>query len=193
MPEWKLLHLDDVNESEEMLWLREMDDAARERAGKTAQPLRRRQRIAGDHLVRLAVSKLTGKEPSQVKLSRLPSGKPETEGCFISLSHSGALVTAAAGGSPLGVDAERIRPYDARIPSRFFTPQEQAKLASAEDPLACFWQIWTGKEALVKLSGEGLAGLKRADTCALPVGVTLRWQQERDYLIALAEKDPACD
>lgn len=183
-----VLDLNDVSGPEETDWVREMDDDARLRVEKTAHLLRRRQRIAGDHLARTALAKLIGCTPSAVKIFRTPLGKPYAEGAFFSVSHSGALVVCAAGLQPVGVDAEQIRPFDSALAERFFTAEEQEELAAAEDKTACFWQIWTGKEALVKLTGEGVAALKRADTRALPPETVLSWERMGEHIIATAEK-----
>ncbi len=182
-----MLYLEDVSEGEEERWLDEMDDDARGRAINTAHPLRRRQRIAGDHLARELIAKLTGCDPSEIKILRTALGKPYAEGVCFSVSHSGSLVVCVAGMSPVGVDAEKIRPFDAALAERFFTAAEQEKLAAAEERTLCFWQIWTGKEAIVKLTGEGIAGLKRADTCALPPKTVLSWERVEDHIIATAE------
>ncbi len=182
-----VLDLNGVSEWEDACWLREMDGDARSRVEKTTHPLRRRQRIAGDRLARTAVAKLTGVTPAEVKICRTPLGKPVAEGCFFSVSHSGALVVCAAGRQPVGVDAEELRPFDAALAERYFTAAERELLAAAEDKNTCFWRIWTGKEALVKLTGEGLAGLKRADTCALPPEVSLSWERVGAHIVATAE------
>ena len=188
MAELTKLYLDAVSKAEEERWLAEMDEAARCRVEKTLHPLRRRQRIAGDHLAREALARITQQPLQAVEIRRHPSGKPFAEGGFFSVSHCDALVICVAGREPVGADAERIRPYDVRIPKRFFTAAEQALLKEASDGESCFWRIWTGKEALVKLSGEGLAGLRAADICALPDGVRLSWKSLGEHIAAIAEQ-----
>lgn len=185
------LRLADMGGAEEKAWLREMDESARLRAERTTHPLRRRQRIAGEHLARMAAAEWLGLSPAAVTLYRLPSGKPAAEGCFLSVSHTDALVVCAVGDRPLGVDAERVRPMKEAIACHCFTAAEQALLDTAAkgERERCFWRVWTGKEALVKRTGEGLTGLRRADVCALPAGVRLTWQEREGHLIALAEED----
>lgn len=191
MAKLHMLRLADMGRAEEEAWLREMDDAARLRAERTTHPLRRRQRIAGEHLARAAAAEWLGLEPAAVTLRRLPSGRPAAEGCFLSLSHSDGLVVCAVGDRPLGVDAERIRPMKEAVACHCFTAAEQALLAAApeEERERCFWRLWTGKEALVKRTGEGLAGLRRADAAAPPANVRLSWREWEDCLIALAEEN----
>ena len=190
MAELWTLTLDEISAEEEVRWLTEMDAAARARFAEIRHPLRRRQRLAGDHLARMAVAQLTGRPLEQVELLHLPSGKPWAEGCCFSVSHSESFVVCAAGPRPVGVDAERLRPFDRKIPNRFFSSAEQAALAAvpAAEQERCFWRIWTGKEALVKLEGTGLSAFRHADTCAVKDGISLSWTEEKGGLIAVAEQ-----
>ena len=67
----------------------------------------------------------------------------------------------------IGVDAENGQrlptPRLEALSSRWFSPQEQRLFL--EDPSSfTFLRIWTRKEALVKWTGQGMAGLRTADT-----------------------------
>lgn len=183
-------YLSAVSGEEERRWLAELSEAERQRVAGTTHPLRRRQRLAGLHLARQAAAERLGIPPERAVLRRLPNGKLTASGCCLSVSHSGDLVVCAVGDAPLGVDVERIRPAPSALARRCFTDAERALLDAAPEGErdACFWRIWTGKEALVKRTGEGLAALRRADTCALSAGVRLSWQQRGEYLIAIAEE-----
>lgn len=191
MTELHFLYLSAVDAAEERRWLDALSIEERARVAGTAHPLRRRQRLAGLHLARCAAAEFLGIPPEQTALRRRPSGQLTAEGCCLSLSHSGDLVVCAVGELPLGVDAERIRPAPLALAQRCFTDAERALLAAAapEERDRCFWRIWTGKEALVKRSGQGLTALRRADTCALPPPVRLSWQEREGYLIALAAEE----
>lgn len=83
------------------------------------------------------------------------------------------------GDCELGLDFERISAArdEARllsIASRYFDEAELAFLRSAEDKCAAFYRFWTGKESLVKCTGEGLSALSIADTdAAAEMGFTV--------------------
>jgi 4'-phosphopantetheinyl transferase len=88
-------------------------------------------------------------------------GKPRVAGredARFSLSHSGDLVLVALGRSrEVGVDVERVDPgLDAEAVARVsLSPAERHLLSDA--PPSRFYDLWTRKEACLKLTGEGLA------------------------------------
>ena len=179
------LDLTQVSEAEMQQWIAEMDDASRTRVLSLGKK-RMRESVAGDHLARTALVKMSGKAAQEILILRTETGKPYAdEGCF-SISHSGETVVCAVSETPVGVDVERIRKPPARVAQRYFTEAERAQLETDETE---FWRIWTGKEALCKLTGEGLAGLKHCDTLTLPEGVVLTTTIRDDYVIAVAELD----
>ena len=96
-----------------------------------------------------------------------PQGKPDlaapqsASGLRFNLSHSGEIaLLAVARGMELGVDVEQIRSDFAsgEIATRFFSPEECAKLATlnADQAVDAFFNCWTRKEAYIKARGEGL-------------------------------------
>jgi 4'-phosphopantetheinyl transferase len=95
-----------------------------------------------------------------------------------------AIIAVARGITP-GVDIERIRPRPRAMPlaERFFHPEEIAALRAlgkSERELA-FLQLWTGKEAILKALGRGVAfGLHRLhlDVTTSPSG--LLWLDGED-------------
>ena len=83
-----------------------------------------------------------------------------------SLSHSGSFVVCAVSEcGPIGVDIQEMTPWDGYpkmddIVTRFFHPKEKEYYFSHEDPgkrRRIFYQIFSCKEAYVKLTGLGLS------------------------------------
>ena len=114
--------------------------------------------VAGRAGVRMAASLYCGRTPKDFEIRIDPDGKPfihDCELCF-NLSHSGGAVVAAFSTHFVGIDIEtpgRLRDYQA-IAQRFFHPDEVGSLVTEDD----FLQVWTAKEAMLKLAGCGLAG-----------------------------------
>ena len=136
------------------------------------------------------------------RVFRTDKGRPclNEEGADISVSHSSGAVAVALSlpqdvvgceeladlvrldvfdinASRIGIDIEALSDKDAarckQIAERKFTVGEQTAVASAADPVDEFVRLWTQKESLCKLSGEGLSGLKAADTQNLPNGTCI--------------------
>ena len=99
---------------------------------------------------------------------------PEHPEIRFSLSHSGMLAALAVSSRTVGVDTQEIvsgKESFRLIAKRYFTEEEQRKVFSAMegqsdpestegafDPVA-FAEVWTRKEAYVKMTGEGLIAL----------------------------------
>ncbi len=100
-----------------------------------------------------------------VKLSKLEivkgeHGKPyfKDNDIYFNVSHCrGLSVCAVAYGAEVGVDAENIRAYRANVAKRIFNEAELEALEGATDKDEFFFNVWTFKESVVKLSGEGLS------------------------------------
>ena len=179
-----VLDLAQIHEEELERWHDEMDEDSRRRADAVRNPHRRRASIAGDHLARTALGDKSGKAPREIVICREESGKPyAAEGCF-SISHSGECVVCAVSDKAVGVDVERLRSPRLRVACRYFTEEERDWMQEDE---VRFWRIWTGKEALCKRTGEGLAGLRNCDTLHPPFGVVLTTTVRDGYVVTVAE------
>lgn len=118
-------------------------------------------------------------------------GRPELAAPWNSLlqfnwSHSAgrALIAVARGITP-GIDIERIhaRPRALDIAERFFHPKETAALIALGELQRerAFVQLWTGKEAVVKALGRGIAfGLQRFCLSVAPAPVQVLWLDGED-------------
>jgi 4'-phosphopantetheinyl transferase len=96
-------------------------------------------------------------------------------------SHSGnkAIIAVTRDVVP-GIDIERLRPRPKvmQLAERFFHPAEVTALETLEESQReeAFLRLWTGKEAVLKALGRGLAfGLDRLHVTANRDGMALRW------------------
>ena len=80
-----------------------------------------------------------------------------------SISHSGDWLWLAIGESSIGLDVEQHRPRRnlSRLMNHVLSPLELAWVSSQDDELRAFYRLWTLREAVLKASGRGLAGLSR--------------------------------
>ncbi len=116
--------------------------------------------------------------------------------CF-NLSHSGDFVILGVSEHIVGVDIERIAPYDRRVAARCYTQDELLWLESQENDSA-FYKLWTAKESIMKATGQGFrmppesfSVLPVADGAHTVQGEAwyLRWCSLPDHMICTACKE----
>lgn len=119
--------------------------------------------------IRFLLAKYTEKPSEEKCVDTHPGGKPffvNHPNLHFSLSHSGGEVAIAFSRTPIGFDVEKKeRCADfVSIAQRFFSVAEAAQIAAAgERAASLFVDLWTAKEAILKLEGSGISGgLERA-------------------------------
>jgi phosphopantetheinyl transferase len=131
-------------------------------------------RPAARRALREILGAYLGEDPDTVALTAGEGGKPELAGqepygsggapISFNLSHSGglALVAVTAGGTPVGIDLERLRPRRGlvRLAARWLraVDAEAVAVAPEEDREEIFYAAWTKHEARIKCTGSGLSG-----------------------------------
>lgn len=86
-------------------------------------------------------------------------GKPFIAGhpdIHFNLSHCREAVACAVSDRPIGIDVESIREYSDSLARYTMNDQELATINTAASPAIAFIRLWTQKEALLKMSGEGI-------------------------------------
>ena len=96
---------------------------------------------------------------------REKNGKPRFASLpyHFSITHSRDLCAVALCKENVGIDLEFVdasRNVEA-LSKRFFSSEEHSRLLASENSLEDFFALWVKKEALAKLSGEGLASICR--------------------------------
>ena len=99
--------------------------------------------------------------PQAVKMRRGRRGKPYVPGApQFNLSHSEGMIIAAFSSSPVGLDVESARRtvQAEGIARKFFFDEEirRVELSDASIKTLTFLRYWVCKEAIVKLSGDGI-------------------------------------
>ena len=89
----------------------------------------------------------------------LEGGKPIIVGhpeIHFNFSHSGNIALCAIDSQPVGADVETPRKITPSLIAYTMNEEEQALIASAPESLSAFLALWTKKEAILKLTGEGI-------------------------------------
>lgn len=89
----------------------------------------------------------------------LPEGKPFIVGhpdIHFNLSHSGDVAVCAIADQPVGIDIETTRKISDSLIDYTMNEKEREIIAASNDKVMAFLTFWTKKEALLKLTGEGI-------------------------------------
>lgn len=95
-------------------------------------------------------------------IARTDKGKPyfvNQSDLLFSISHTTNYIAVCFDNKDIGIDIESLRLGKRTISKRFFHEQENNYLNSLpeQDKDAAFTQLWTIKEAFVKMTGTGIA------------------------------------
>ena len=116
----------------------------------------------GWELFRLGMQELYGLDGERMKIARNAHGKPylpeHPRICF-NISHSGEYAACAFASIPIGLDLQQHRRAAwEHMAERYFSAEDQKRLAAAEDGETLFFRIWTEEESFCKWRGTGLPG-----------------------------------
>lgn len=78
---------------------------------------------------------------------------------YFNISHSdNCIAVAVCDKGTVGLDIEKQRPRKnmAKIANHFFSEEEYQWLQNQKDSLSAFWQLWTLREAALKLHAKGV-------------------------------------
>ncbi len=159
--------------------------------------------LKGHSAARNLAACYTGKNPSELEFETEPEGKPFfkcTPNLHFNLSHSGEAIFIVFSSEPVGFDIEnKYRKADfLKLAGRFFHPGELELMNNSSKPESlAFLELWTAKEAMLKLLGSGISsGLDNAIVLNSKEGVFhqnkihLRRYDGTDFLGALASFTP---
>jgi len=133
--------------------------------------------IASRGILRSILARYLNCDPQVIKFQYGTQGKPRVDASLLpnlefNLSHSEDVIVCAIALEPIGIDVEFCREITDcdQLIKRYFSVQEQAMLnaLSVEAKQQAFFHYWTGKEAMLKAAGLGIADLKKVELT--PVG-----------------------
>ena len=121
----------------------------------------RREALVSFGLRRKILADLLNVSPATLVFDQQKHGKPALKKypLHFNVSHSGDFwVMLTDDQHPVGIDVEdtqREVEFKA-LAQRFFTSKEADLVKNDNNPAEVFWHLWTGKEALLKATGEGI-------------------------------------
>jgi len=111
-------------------------------------------------LFRMLIEENYEKKADNLELRYNKFGKPflkNANQCFFSITHTKKCAAVALSDSELGIDAEIIGEADVMIAKNFFNKSEYISLLRSDNRNELFFDIWTKKEAFLKMLGVGLS------------------------------------
>ncbi len=172
-----------------------------------------RRKILTDKLLTLTSSSLIVKALSEIGVEEKNAVYEENSyGCpkisnvenfNFSISHSEEMAICAYSEKTIGCDIELIKYPNYKIVTRFFTKEEKdflETLQSAKIKEKMFFHIWTGKEAISKALGKGIAlgfstfslveeGLIVDEITVEGKKLHLKFIENKNYMICVAAED----
>ncbi|WP_427895805.1 4'-phosphopantetheinyl transferase family protein [Kribbella sp. GL6] len=149
-------------------FLADLDQVERDRFAAYRRTVDKRRFLLGVTIVRRVLAARFSLPAASIRLDRTcpecgkPHGKVRADGVELSVTHSGELVGVAFADRPVGLDVEKVDPeVDVDGVARIaFAADEVRELASrfGIDKVRAFTEKWTGMEAAVKATGQGLGG-----------------------------------
>lgn len=142
-------------------------DSERQQLAQIRNQNKQQESLVTRAVLRLLLADLIDTAASDLQFDYLPHGKPvladQSVPCQFNISHSRhQAAIAITENRPVGIDLQWHREsvdYLA-FSQRFFHPEETAMLLTLDSESArthYFYALWTGKEALFKADGRGIA------------------------------------
>ena len=118
-------------------------------------------------------------------------GKPVISGhphIHFNMSHCREAVICVVSNRPVGVDIESIREYRDSLARYTMNDSEMTQIAYSLNPACEFVCLWTMKEAVLKLKGEGINNnMKHVLTGTEPVRTVVNEQRGYVYSVVYGE------
>jgi len=169
--------------------------AERDRATTYLRPRDGARFAASRAWLRLLLGRYLDTEPADLRFTTGPDRRPALAGghagsVHFSLSRSAGLALIAVSRSPVGADLELVSPRAglADLVGSRFGAAEAACIASGcgGSPLHGFYRHWTAKEAYLKATGRGLAGLRGTElVCGVRPAIRSSGRLATDWTLSL--------
>lgn len=168
--------------------LEEISEQRREKALRFKHEQGRRECVAAYLLLKKALREEYAIDENPL-LAEREGGKPYIVGredIHFNFSHCREAVVCVVSNEEVGVDVERIRPYNDGLARYVFNDDEYDVVKSSANPALEFTKLWTMKEALLKLTGEGIRDDLKQALLGVDACFKTSVNQEKSYVISLA-------
>ena len=139
-------------------------------------------------LLEKAVERRFGLDFANLQFTKTANGQWICPDFYFSLSHTGGAVCVAVSERCVGVDVEKIRGVDERLPPRVLTDGELAYMRALPKQRRdiFFFEAWVKKESTFKLTGGEALMPRHRDTLECTAAVERVRIGNEEYLIGIA-------
>lgn len=161
---WRVPLADLFSDESRLFSLLSDDEKARAMRFKFAT--HRKRYVAARGSLRQVISLYTGIAAEKITFSYGKHGKPFLKNAVLNfnVSHSEELAVFAFSDQEIGVDIEKIAaPFKEEVAKKYFSEAEFQSLIQLSEHEQCraFYLLWSEKEAVIKLFGEGVYTLEK--------------------------------
>lgn len=148
-------NISDVTQNELDVWYDEMSEERKSEVMRMVNEKKKISKIISDHLCRKAVSEFCDASQEKIVFIKNNHGKPYAKNLpvYFSVSHSSDTVVCAVSDKEIGIDIEKIKPFNPKAAKKFAVEKELEYIGRNKNG---FFEIWTLKEAYFKCIGTGL-------------------------------------
>lgn len=186
---WSLFLPNFIEEIADLSRLLSQDE--QDRANRFHFPIHQQRFTLTRGLLRKTLQLYTGLDPEKITFHYGEHGKPSLMNNHLDIrfnvSHSHDMaVFALIVGKDIGVDIEKTEPsFKESVAKRFFSPNEFTELMELSDieRISAFYKIWSRKEALIKVLGNGLFTPLDSFSVSAKNDSQIVTMQANDYLV----------
>lgn len=140
-----------------------LECAIREKIDAKKNPTAKQQSILAYSLLYKGIEEIYPQKRFKITFNQ--NGKPQSDLCFFSISHSEDVVVCAFYDQPIGVDIQKITNVKIRKKYKFFTQEESCYVNQNHSQFnERYIEIFAKKEAAVKMLGLSLGNMGSIDT-----------------------------
>lgn len=142
-------------------------------------------------LLEYAVKADFGCALSSLNPRKTDSGKWVADRIFFSISHSDGIIAVAVSDKPVGVDIQgEVAPRAKNFAEKVLNERELSELSELadKDKSKQLIELWSKKEALFKLDGDGVFSPKKIDTKAFVSSVQIN-EAKGTSVLSVASRD----
>ena len=156
--EWYKFNINDMTDAEYKTFFELMSEEKKTRVSRFKNIDDKKRSVCAEMLAKKVISGKFSVSPLDIKIGAKDSGQPfcENFNIHLSLSHSGDYAACAVSDAPVGIDIQKIVPYNRKTAEKVCSAPELSAIENSGDTAAEFIKLWTKKEAVLKKSGTGV-------------------------------------